>query len=278
MRLLAHRGAWRTPAEQNTPGAFERALAAGDGIETDVRDAAGELVIAHESTCAGAMRWTICCNCTAARTRMSRSALNIKADGLSIKLAQQLRSRSTSAYFCFDMSVPEMLRYRRDGCAPSRVKVNMSVRRSLQQRGRRRIDQFETDWTTVGPDSRAPTRPAKKSRSSRLNCTGGRIGAFWQRLRGRRLSRQDALMLCTDFPGAAREFSMAKINAVIFDMDGVLIDARSGTTRRSTVHWGSFGFTISRYDHLVTYDGLPTRKKLEMLSRDQGLSPISTAS
>jgi len=31
-------------------------------------------------------------------------------------------------------------------------------------------------------------------------------GAFWQRLRDAGLSRQDALMLCTDFPGAAREF------------------------------------------------------------------------
>jgi HAD superfamily hydrolase (TIGR01509 family) len=28
---------------------------------------------------------------------------------------------------------------------------------------------------------------------------------------------------------------------------------------------------ISRYDHLVTYDGLPTRKKLEMLTLERGL-------
>jgi HAD superfamily hydrolase (TIGR01509 family) len=32
-----------------------------------------------------------------------------------------------------------------------------------------------------------------------------------------------------------------------------------------------FGFTITRYDHLVTYDGLPTRQKLEMLTRERGL-------
>ncbi|MBT4122202.1 HAD family hydrolase, partial [bacterium] len=32
-----------------------------------------------------------------------------------------------------------------------------------------------------------------------------------------------------------------------------------------------FGMEISRYDHLVTYDGLPTKKKLEMLSSERGL-------
>ena len=32
-----------------------------------------------------------------------------------------------------------------------------------------------------------------------------------------------------------------------------------------------FGMEISRYDHLVTYDGLPTRRKLEMLTLERGL-------
>ena len=32
-----------------------------------------------------------------------------------------------------------------------------------------------------------------------------------------------------------------------------------------------FGYEISRYDHLVTYDGLPTSKKLEMLTLEKGL-------
>lgn len=32
-----------------------------------------------------------------------------------------------------------------------------------------------------------------------------------------------------------------------------------------------FGYSISRYDHIVSYDGLPTRKKLEMLTVERGL-------
>lgn len=65
-------------------------------------------------------------------------------------------------------------------------------------------------------------------------------------------------------------FSMA-IKAVIFDMDGVLIDARDWHFEALNKALGLFGAEISRYDHLVTFDGLPTKQKLEMLSLEGGL-------
>jgi beta-phosphoglucomutase len=67
---------------------------------------------------------------------------------------------------------------------------------------------------------------------------------------------------------------MNTIKAVIFDMDGVLIDAKDWHYEALNRALNHFGFNISRYDHLVTFDGLPTRKKLEMLSREHGL-PLS---
>jgi len=62
-----------------------------------------------------------------------------------------------------------------------------------------------------------------------------------------------------------------RIKAVIFDMDGVLIDAKDWHYEALNKALGLFGFNISRYDHLVTFDGLPTAKKLEMLSVERGL-------
>jgi beta-phosphoglucomutase len=62
-----------------------------------------------------------------------------------------------------------------------------------------------------------------------------------------------------------------RIKAVIFDMDGVLIDAKDWHYEALNRALNHFGFNISRYDHLVTFDGLPTRKKLEMLTKEQGL-------
>lgn len=62
-----------------------------------------------------------------------------------------------------------------------------------------------------------------------------------------------------------------KIEAVIFDMDGVLIDAKDWHYHALNRALELFGYTISRADHLSTFDGLPTRKKLEMLSQERGL-------
>ncbi len=64
---------------------------------------------------------------------------------------------------------------------------------------------------------------------------------------------------------------MPKIKAVLFDMDGVLIDARDWHYDALNRALEPFGMEINRYDHLVTYDGLPTKKKLEMLTIERGL-------
>lgn len=61
------------------------------------------------------------------------------------------------------------------------------------------------------------------------------------------------------------------IKAVIFDMDGVLIEAKDWHYEALNKALSLFGFEISRYDHLVTFDGLPTSRKLEMLSVERGL-------
>lgn len=64
---------------------------------------------------------------------------------------------------------------------------------------------------------------------------------------------------------------MTQIKAIIFDMDGVLIDAKEWHFEALNRALTLFGMAISRYDHLVTYDGLPTKTKLRMLSMERGL-------
>jgi beta-phosphoglucomutase len=61
------------------------------------------------------------------------------------------------------------------------------------------------------------------------------------------------------------------IKAILFDMDGVLIDAKEWHFESLNRALELFGMPISRYEHLTLYDGLPTRKKLEMLSLERGL-------
>jgi len=66
---------------------------------------------------------------------------------------------------------------------------------------------------------------------------------------------------------------MAKrIKAVIFDMDGVLIDAKDWHYRALNEGLAIFDAEISYEEHLAQFDGLPTRVKLQMLT-DQGRLP-----
>jgi len=59
--------------------------------------------------------------------------------------------------------------------------------------------------------------------------------------------------------------------AVIFDLDGVLVDATEWHFEALNRALKLFGYQISRYEHLAAYNGLPTRTKLEMLSIEKGL-------
>jgi HAD superfamily hydrolase (TIGR01509 family) len=61
------------------------------------------------------------------------------------------------------------------------------------------------------------------------------------------------------------------IKAVVFDMDGVLIEAKDWHYEALNRALRLFGMEITRHEHLTTYDGLPTRRKLEMLSAEKGL-------
>jgi len=61
------------------------------------------------------------------------------------------------------------------------------------------------------------------------------------------------------------------IKAVIFDLDGVLIDATEWHYEALNDALKLFGFEISREDHTGFYNGLPTAEKLKVLSEKKGL-------
>jgi beta-phosphoglucomutase len=66
------------------------------------------------------------------------------------------------------------------------------------------------------------------------------------------------------------------IELLIFDMDGTLIELKDVHYEALNKALGEVDlkYLISREEHEIRYDGLPTKKKLEMLSQYKGL-PIS---
>jgi len=61
------------------------------------------------------------------------------------------------------------------------------------------------------------------------------------------------------------------VKAILFDMDGVLIDAKEWHYEALNRALKLFGFEISRFEHIHTFDGLPTKDKLKLLSEGSNL-------
>lgn len=116
MKIIAHRGYWKNIREINSKIAFKKACLLGFGIETDVRDYRGSVVISHdivkEETLSLEKFLQIYIECS---EKLSPIALNIKSDGLVHLLDELLKKYNIKDYFVFDMSIPEMLQYAHRG-------------------------------------------------------------------------------------------------------------------------------------------------------------------
>ena len=105
--ILAHRGFWKTEGEKNTKTAFERAFDNGFGIETDLRDIKGEIVISHNMPQGEEMTFEDVLKLLNGRNLPL--ALNIKADGQAEEIKRLLEKYNHTNYFTFDMSIPDMV-------------------------------------------------------------------------------------------------------------------------------------------------------------------------
>ena len=109
--IIAHRGFWIKSSKKNTVEAFELALKNGFGIETDLRDFNGNIVISHDVPTESSITFNRFMEIVQKYPSQTLS-LNIKSDGLQ-ELSKKDLGNYTD-YFFFDMSVPDTLGYSRN--------------------------------------------------------------------------------------------------------------------------------------------------------------------
>lgn len=211
MHICAHRGFWTTPAEGNTLSAFERAFRAGVGVELDVRDAAGRLVVAHDPPDDRATppdfedvlrlhrRWA----------PDACLAVNVKAAGLHALLGELIRAYEVRDYFAFDMAVPDMFGYAAAGLTFFTRQSELEDPPALLDRAAGVwVDGFHTDWATA--DVLSTHWGAGKRVAFVSPELHGRANLpVWDMLRGMSEPATGGLILCTDFPEAARGYFRA---------------------------------------------------------------------
>jgi glycerophosphoryl diester phosphodiesterase len=210
IEILSHRGWWRQPNEKNTAAALRLALQAGYGVETDVRDFGGRLVISHDPPSGSEPAWESFLSDYAELGARGTLAINVKADGLQELVAASLREAGVSNYFVFDMSLPELVRYRSRGMAYfTRLSDHEPHPLCLEGAAGVWVDGFERDWTdldTLTPMLEGGRRLALVSPElHRRDKT-----EFWVEMREwlRRIpeGQQASVMLCTDHPGEAETY------------------------------------------------------------------------
>jgi hypothetical protein len=202
MKVLSHRGHWTTPGEKNHEVAFRRSFALGFGTETDLRDCAGEIVIAHDMPRGGEM--TLSAFLALVPDPELTLALNIKADGLCRGVKEAMASAGHRSWFVFDMSVPDLLLYRRERVPYfTRLSEYEMEPAALAEAAGVWVDGFHGRWWT-------------SDKIKRLLDSGKRVCMVSPELHGREpadewaalkpLAGYEGLMICTDLPERAQAY------------------------------------------------------------------------
>lgn len=205
MHILAHRGLWLKDEEKNSLSALSAAFQIGVGVETDLRDCNGLLVVSHDPPhLSESLPFEVLLKAYLEYSPGAVLALNIKADGLQAMLLTVLQRFGVENYFVFDMSVPDTLGYQR-------MQMPFAARVSEYESGEEIAKEAEWIWLDAFHDEwfGAEIITAWLNKGKRVAIVSSELHrrphlSLWEILKP--LSSHSHLYLCTDLVGEAKEF------------------------------------------------------------------------
>jgi len=200
MQILSHRGFWQPQIEKNSIQAFYHSFARGFGVETDIRDHLGDIVISHDPPTGGELLLHDFLVLHRKFNHVGTLALNVKADGLHERLRTELAAFPQVKAFVFDMSVPDARSYL-TGSIPifTRQSELEPICAFYEQAKGVWLDAFDGEWYDL-------TCIANHLRNGKQVCLvspelhGRSHHPLWNRLAASNLSKSDDLLICTDRP------------------------------------------------------------------------------
>ena len=204
MEMIAHRGYWKEKNEQNTMASFIQCFEKKYGIETDLRDYNGKVIISHDPFSGDLPIYfdEVLKNYVQYKSDVTL-ALNIKTDGISEKVRDLLAAYKVKKYFVFDASVPELLRYRKNDLVYFSRQSEYEIQPNLYDQAKGVwLDQFDEMWfseATISDHLKSGKNVCVVSselhRREYTKC--------WDLMK--LFKNSDKVGLCTDFPDQAKE-------------------------------------------------------------------------
>jgi len=209
VKIISHRGFWRNKKQMNYKEAFSNAIRNNYGIETDLRDFCGEVVISHDIPTGKEILTfdEFIYNCKKDCNKYNSDitlALNIKSDVLQNEISKVLKKYHIDNYFLFDMSIPDSINYLLLNLnvfyRMSEYEIISNYDENIQGVW---LDQFKSNWynkNTIDEiqdkwDKICIVSPELHGRPF-LDC--------WSMLK--KFKNKKKIMICTDFPDKAEEF------------------------------------------------------------------------
>ncbi|MKX88043.1 hypothetical protein D8J74_08870, partial [Campylobacter jejuni] len=99
MKILSHRGYWKNKQEKNSIAAFDRSFLNLYGLEIDLRDVGGGIVVSHDMASENCLKLEDFFKLYKKYNTNLPLALNIKADGLQNLLKKLIEKYEITNYF-----------------------------------------------------------------------------------------------------------------------------------------------------------------------------------
>jgi len=203
VEIISHRGNLDgTDKSENTTESFEKCFSRGFGIETDVRDYSGKLVLSHDigsidSPEVNELFYIL------RKYPKQYIALNIKADGIGVLLRDLLNHNKISNYFAFDMSIPQMLEYRNMGIKYLTRQSELEKSPVLYEDAAGVwLDAFQDDSWIDENTIKNHLMNGKKVCIVSPELHKRRFLEFWYRIKS---YKTNDIMICTDYPIKAND-------------------------------------------------------------------------
>lgn len=207
MDIISHRGYWKSEEEKNKGISFERSFKLGYGTETDIRDYKGELVISHDIPNEACMSIDDFFKIYMDNLNLDLIlALNIKSDGLQLKLKEKLVEFGIEKYFVFDMSIPDTLGYLKNNVTTfSRHSEYEPIPAFFNECQGIWLDAFGVCWY----DAQLISTHIENGKNVAIvspELHNRNHVELWEYLKFNKFHQLDNIILCTDLPEEATKF------------------------------------------------------------------------